>query len=211
VSAASAFFSGLQWFETHNARNRPAPVQIIESPRLSFESAGAVKLLQGGAEIKVEFPSGKPERLPYNPHLYLTATLTFKNTGRTGATIIGCTYSSHLSYAYTTADPTSAKFLGLPYPRSSRDNGEYQCDPISNRGTSRRALTVSPGESAQILVASMPVTKAEVADLKMGRLGLSLGGTISYEDSFHRMLKTYWMGVIHPGAGFFMAQVGHLP
>lgn len=65
VSAASAFLSGLQWFEAHSARNRPSPVQVIESPRLSFESASAVKLLQGRAGIKVEFPS-----VPASPNSY---------------------------------------------------------------------------------------------------------------------------------------------
>lgn len=211
LSAASMVFSGLQWFEAHAARNRPAPVQVIERPRLSFESAGAVKLLEAGTGIKVDFPAGRPEQLPRDPHLYLAVTLNFKNTGRTVASIAGCIYDSYLSYAYTSADPTSAKSMGLPYPRPQRERTEYQCELRSNSGTSGRALTLSPSESVDVLVSSIPLSKAEVANIKVGRLALSLVGTISYKDAFHQMLKTSWTGFILPGAGFSMANVGYLP
>jgi len=211
VSVASVVFSGLQWFEAHAVRNRPAPVQVIERPRLSFQSAGAVKLLEAGTGTKVDFPAGRAEQLPRDPHLYLAVTLNFKNTGRTVASFAGCIYDSYLSYAYTSADPTSAKSMGLPYNRPPQERTEYQCEPRSNSGTSSRALTLSPGESVEILVSSIPLSKAEVANIKVGRLALSLVGAISYEDSFHQMLKTTWTGVILPGAGFSMAYVGYLP
>jgi hypothetical protein len=214
LSAASVVFSGLQWSEAHAVRNRPAPVQVIERPRLSFESAGAVKLLEARTEtgIKVDFLAGRAEQLPRgDPYLYLAVTLNFKNTGRTVASFAGCISDSYLSYAYTSADPTSAKSMGLPYPRPPRERTEYQCEPRSSSGTSGRALTLSPGGSVEILVSSIPLSKAEVANIKVGRLALSLVGAISYEDSFHQTLKTTWTGIILPGAGFSMAYVGYLP
>jgi hypothetical protein len=211
VSAASAFFTGLQWFEAHAARNRLAPTQVVERPRLSFESAGAISLLRGGTGITVDLPSGRAEQVPRDQHFYLYVTLRFKNTGRTAASIVGCTYASQLSYAYTSADPASAKSMGLPYPQSPQEKTEYQCDLRSNSGTSGRALALSPGESAEILISSVPLSKTEVASLKVGRLVLLLVGAISYEDSFHETLRTTWMGSAFPGAGFNMAYVSYLP
>jgi hypothetical protein len=212
VSGASAAFSGLQWFEAHSVRNRPAPIEVIESPRLSFESAGAVKMLQDAVGFHVDVRSGRTEQIPPDPRPSLFVTLRFKNTGRTAASNVGCTNDSQLSYAATSTDPTTLKSVGLPYPIGTRQKVKYRCDPESDSGTPGPALTVSAGESVQFPISSIPLSKAELESINVGRLALDLVGTVSYEDSFHRMLKANWLGNVSlRGDGFRMEYVDYVP
>jgi hypothetical protein len=97
----------------------PAAIQQLVTAwkvlrKLSFESAGEVRLLQAVAETRIEIPSGKTEQLQPDPQLYLGFTLTFKNTGRTAASIVDCIYGSQLSSTSASRDATEANSMGRP-------------------------------------------------------------------------------------------------
>jgi hypothetical protein len=184
VSLSSACFSGLQWLESHRERQKPSALQIVEQPRLSIESVGGSEFLV--AKDHVGWTGGGPNS-ENDRVIAVTARVTIRNTGRTGASLIddGCRY-----YAWF-LNPATGGPSSSTVPRN-----ETHCQVY--RGRLTRTITLSPNETAEIRFTS-DLAQTERDRFLKGKVIILLAGEILYEDSFRRVLKTNMVGTISGG------------